>query len=323
MRLFPGRNSMAMHTNVPGAAAVRAALASLIDYAGLFPPAQLPMGSSVSEYIEARASVQAWMLGRFIVPASRIDELLGVLGEREIAVSVIVDAGNDARTWLSNVQNALTKLAQLRGNETRVRMEALEIPLPTLLRSRETYDASIGQFAAVAQQIGMRDLEAFVEVPHDARWEAQLPGALAALARHRFGGKIRCGGVVADAVPVPHEVATFIALANEERVPFKATAGLHHPVRHYNEAAGFTMHGFLNLLAAAALARGGASTELLSEVIASEDPAQFQFQALGFAFGDERASIDDIESMRRDLFVGYGSCSFSEPIEDLQHLGLL
>ena len=312
-----------MPTNAPGAAAVRAALASLIDYAGLFPPAQLPMDASVSEYIEARAGAYAWMLGRFIVPVSRIEELLGVVREEQIGLSVIVDAGSDARTWLSNVQTALTELAQLRANETRVRIEALELPLPTLLRNRETYDASIGQFAAVAQQTGMRDLPAYLEVPRDARWETQLPGALAALARHRFGAKIRCGGLVADAVPAPRQIATFIALANEERVPFKATAGLHHPIRHYNEDAGFTMHGFLNLLAASALARRSASVELLSDVISSEDSAQFRFEAHGLAFEEERASIDDIESMRRDLFIGYGSCSFSEPVEDLQKLGLL
>lgn len=300
-----------MLTNVPGAAAARAALASLIDYAGLFPPAQLPMDASIAEYVEARAGAHAWMLGRFIVPASRIEELLAVLGEREVALSAIVDAGSDARTWLSNVQTALAKIAQLRDTEKRVRVEALEIPLPALLTNRETYDAAIGQFAAAAQQTGTRDLPAFVEIPRDARWETQLPGAMGALARHRFGAKIRCGGLVAEAVPQPQQVATFISIANEEGVPFKATAGLHHPIRHFNEAAGFTMHGFLNLLAAAALARRGASVEELAGVIALEDSVPLP------------DSVEDMGAVRRDLFIAYGSCSFSEPVDDLRKLGFL
>jgi hypothetical protein len=301
-----------MHTNAPGAPAVRAAFTALIDYAGLFPPAKLAMNASVAEYLDGRSGAFSWMLGRFIVPAARLDELSAAVSET-IPLSVIVDAGLDQRTWLPNVQMTFARLADLRANESRVRVEALELALPPLQTNRETYDAAIGQFAAALQQAGLRGIPAFIEFPRDSRREALLPGAMYALARHRLGAKVRCGGVTADATPPPAEIAQFIALAREEGVAYKATAGLHHPIRHFNEAAGFVMHGFLNMLVAALRARQGWSAEQLEAVIASEDPVQLQFDA----------SAEEIEAMRRENFIAYGSCSFAEPIEDLQKLGWL
>jgi hypothetical protein len=302
-----------MHTNAPGAPAVRAAFTTLIDYAGLYPPAKLPMAEAVAEYRAGCAGTYSWMLGRFIVPASRIDELIALVADEPMALSVIVDAGIDTRTWLQNVQSALSRIAGLRPKEKRVRVEALEIALPPLQTNRETYDAAIGQFAAAVQQAGLRDIPAFVELPRDKRREALLPGAVFALARHRLAAKVRCGGVTVEATPAPAEIAQFIARASEERVPYKATAGLHHPIRHFNETAGFVMHGFLNMLVAALRARQGATVEQLERVIAAEDPSQLQLDA----------SAEEIEAMRRENFIAYGSCSFSEPVEDLQSLGLI
>jgi hypothetical protein len=253
------------------------------------------------------------MLGRFIVPASRVDELLAATSGERIAVSAIIDAGSDRRTWLQNVQTAFARLADLRQNEPRLRVEALEVALPPLQTNRETYDAAIGQFAAAAQQAGVRDVPSYVELPRDSRRETLLPGAMYALARHRLGAKMRCGGVTPDATPPPAEIASFIARAYEERVPYKATAGLHHPVRHFNHSAGFVMHGFLNVLVAALRARQGWDAERLEGVISSEDSSQLQLDA----------SAEEIEAMRRENFIAYGSCSFSEPVEDLQKLGML
>lgn len=53
---------------------VRSALRGLIDYAGLFPPAQESMDDAVRHYAAYRRAAHQWMLGRFVVPASRLDE---------------------------------------------------------------------------------------------------------------------------------------------------------------------------------------------------------------------------------------------------------
>ncbi len=122
--------------------------------------------------------------------------------------------------------------------------------------------------------------------------------------------------------PALAEVASFIAAARSENVPFKATAGLHHPVRHLDPVTGFMQHGFLNLLAAAALARrvtGGT----LEQIVAEEDASAFAFDDDAFSWRAERIGVAELERARREGFVAYGSCSFSEPVDDLIALGML
>ena len=53
----------------------RALLSGMVDYAGLFPPAQLPLEKAVREYAVHLGGAEAWMLGRFIIPAQRLEEL--------------------------------------------------------------------------------------------------------------------------------------------------------------------------------------------------------------------------------------------------------
>jgi hypothetical protein len=306
-----------MTSSATAAPAVRAAFAQLIDYAGLFPPAQLDTASALAEYGLARRGPFAWMLGRFIVPASRVSEVLDAPADGyPVDLSVIVDAGTDPRAWLSRLQSALDEIARVRSSQARVRIESLEIALPPLPTRRETFDAAIGQFAASRLKAGLEVLPAFVELPRDARWKEELRGAMFALSRHHLGAKLRCGGVAADAFPSAHDVAAFVTTAAEHRVPMKATAGLHHPLRRRDEQLGVTMHGFLNLLAATVFARAGADAAQVERIVESEDPNQLRPGASGL-------SAEDLRAAREQSFISYGSCSFSEPTEDLQELGLL
>lgn len=300
------------------APAVRAAFAHLVDYAGLFPPAKLDMAQAHADYNAARRGPFAWMLGRFIVPASRIAEMLAVPADGyPVDLSVIVDAGSDPRAWFSGLQTALEDLARLRAGEARVRITALEIALPPLPTQRETYDASVGQFAAARDQAGLGDVPAFVELPRDARWREELNLALYALARHRLGAKLRCGGVVAEAFPSAQDVAAFLACAiGEYKLPMKATAGLHHPVYHRDEEIGVMMHGFLNMLAAATFARTGASAADLQHIVESQDVERLRPGAQGL-------SAEALRATREQSFIAYGSCSFSEPVHDLGSLRIL
>lgn len=298
---------------------VKAALTKLIDYAGLFPPAKLDMEPSLQQYAAARARGHAWMLGRFIVPESRIDELRAAGGEDPIAVSVIVDAGADPRGWFGAASATFERIGRLRDSSLAV--EALEVPLPPLPSARDTYEATIGQVAALVERAGLRGTPAYVEIPRDARYLEQLGNAMSAMRRYGVGAKVRCGGVVANAYPSVDELAAFVVAAHEARVGFKATAGLHHPVRHYNEGAGATMHGFLNLLAGTLFAAEGA--DVVAEILAIEEPHAFSFEDEAFQVGNRRASTSAIEAMRNDGFVAYGSCSFDEPVDDLTALTIL
>ncbi len=298
-----------MSTSTPLKPTVRVAFERLIDYAGLFPPAKLDMAPALAEYEMSRNGPYAWMLGRFIVPASRIEELLVQDLALPIPLSVIVDAGSDARAWFGNAAQMLDRLRAYRENEARISIEALEVPLPPLISKRETYEATIGQFAMLAERHGLRELPTYIEIPRDERFGELLVSTMAAFARYGVGAKLRCGGVVASAVPSPEQVATFLAASGEASVPFKATAGLHHPIRHFNEVAGFTMHGFLNILAATSLRTESEAT--LTEIIAREDARDF-----------DGLKVDAL-TRGRDAFIAYGSCSFSEPVEDLIALSIL
>ncbi len=310
--------------NASIAPTVRTAFDRLIDYAGLFPPAKLPMEEAVAEYAAAQNGAASWVLGRFIVPASRISEVARLWAEREaepLALAVIVDASLEPRLWFASLQGALAEVAGVRASAPSVRIAALEIPLPAPSSVRETLDAPIGQLRASLDRASLQDVPGYVELPR-VRWRESLPGAMTALARMRLSAKLRCGGVVADAFPPPDDVAAFVAAAAAANVAFKATAGLHHPVRHVDPATGFVMHGFLNLLAAATFAPR-AGVDLLAEIVAEEDPGSFGLDDLSLRWRDQRASLDDVARMRASAFHGYGSCSFSEPVEDLTALRLL
>ena len=119
--------------------------------------------------------------------------------------------------------------------------------------------------------------------------------------------KVRCGGSVLPSVPA---LAEFVQACRRLEVPFKATAGLHHPVRSGDE------HGFLNLLAASVF---GDEEEALAE----EDPSAFSVAEDAYVWRERRAGRDEIASIRRELFVSFGSCSAQEPIDGLRALGML
>ncbi|HET9029189.1 MAG TPA: hypothetical protein VFN49_03360 [Candidatus Aquilonibacter sp.] len=312
-----------MSTSTSLAPAARTALEGLIDYAGLFPPARLDMAASVAEYLACRNGPYAWMLGGFVVPASRIEELLGCAHpETEaIPISAIVDAGNDPRSWFGKADAIFDRLASYAADEQRIAIDALEVPLPTLASARDTYEATVGQAAMLAEKYGLRTLPIYVEVPRDARWRELLTNTAEALWRYDLYGKIRCGGVTADAYPSAEELAAYIAADREYGGGFKATAGLHHPVRHENPSAGVMMHGFLNILFAAAVADFMELPELV-EIVADTDASHFALSGDEARYRDRAIPLEALETAR-EHFISYGSCSFAEPVEDLINLSIL
>lgn len=286
--------------------AVRAAFSQLVDYAGLFPPARLTLDVARREYETARAGPHAWMLGRFIITAS---QLTAPVPTFNAPFSVIVEPQLDA----------FKRVTALRDNGTTI--ELLEIPLARTIPADEIA-GTIGRVRDDMAAAGLRDLPVFLEVPRTQRRPDLLCAAMEALAAARLGAKIRCGGAVADAFPSVDEVVEFITAAQRSRVPFKATAGLHHPVRHRDPATGFMMHGFLNLLAATALAPNS-DRETLRRIVAEEEPNVFSFDDAALIWRESRIDVAELTAARRERFIAYGSCSFSEPVDDLTALGFL
>lgn len=303
-------------------------LSSLIDYAGLFPPASLPLEAAVAEYRAARAGPSAWLLGMFVINASQLEELAGALvasmtkGEDPWAISVILDG--DQKSAVSKAQAFDTEMgtaARLLGAEALLPAsvlggmlsEATEAARPTYLAATSTSPEAKAYLEVPAAGTSPRDIGVAV-------------GAIAVLGtemRKAAGAKLRCGGLAPDLIPAPENVAAFVVACRDSGLAFKATAGLHHPVRHFDPELGATRHGFLNLLVATALAEDGASPDVLVAAIAEEDPSAFTVGASGVGWKGHHVAGSAIEAMRATRFASYGSCSFDEPIEDLEALGML
>jgi hypothetical protein len=287
---------------------VRTLLARAIDYAGLFPPAALPMREAVRNYASYLHGPDAWALGRFVVPVGRLDEL------QECTASVLRPAASPWRlSALAGAGGADDWSAVEALAETGAVVDALE------LRVR-TPDA----VRAAAARLP-RELAVFYEVPIDND-PAQLVAAIAAV-----GGKakVRAGGVTADAFPQAEDLARFIATCADAAVPFKATAGLHHPLRatyrltYDANSPRSEMFGFVNVLLAAAFARAGLSASAVAELLDEREWAAFRFLADAVEWRGQRVGITALSETRVSLALSFGSCSFSEPIEELVALGLL
>jgi len=300
----------------------RALFQGLIDYAGLFPPAQLSMQPAVEEYRTIRCGPYSWIAGRFIVPVSRIAELTASIGPTPIQICAIADAGSDSREWFRNAQSRVGDLAAVRQSSL-LEVAAIEVAVPALTAARETFDPVIGQFAMLAHSAALGDLPVYVELPRGPRFEELLPSAMFALARSKLGAKLRCGGVEPEAFPSAAEVAAFLLAAHEYDVPFKATAGLHHPIRAVEPSSGLLMHGFINLLAASVFVRGGSDRAELEAILEERDPAAFSVTDEHFGWRDRFVDVAEVAQMRARGFIAYGSCSFLEPVGDLVALGML
>lgn len=294
------------------------ALRGLVDYAGLFPPARLDIQHATDEYRSARAGAHAWMLGRFIVPLNVLAANTDML--RDVPLSVIVEGGTDRSSWDQGLANACTAVAHLRSQGALI--ELLEVPLPAAFAQANTALEALRTLRTTLQESAVADLPVYVELPRAGGWKNLLEIALPEMTQLGLRAKLRCGGVTVEAFPSVDDVATFVATACGAHVPFKATAGLHHPIRHVDAATGFPMHGFLNLLAGAALA-ASLDPATLREVVAEEDASAFSLSDAGLRWRDRTVDEGAVAAMRRDRFVSYGSCSFDEPVDDLTALGML
>lgn len=163
------------------------------------------------------------------------------------------------------------------------------------------------QLAELSQDEGraLAVVDSGTERQDDAVYLEGVP--LDEVAARGLRAKIRCGG---ERVPSVEELAEFIRGCRSRGLVFKATAGLHHA---YPTGSG--EHGFLNVLAASVF---GNEEEALRE----RSPA-FALDATSFRWRDQEAPATRLADVRASLFHSVGSCSFFEPVAELDQLGIL
>jgi hypothetical protein len=295
--------------------AIRALLTGSIDYAGLFPPAGLDMATAVENYARYQNEPAAWALGRFVVPASRIPEL-------EVASRSLPDT--PGQPW---------RLALLAGQDQAGDLETTEafnrrhpgLAGPALLADTiELKASSVRAIEEIMHRIPST-LQAYVEVPI----ERDPSDLIAAVARLGGRAKVRTGGITTDAFPTTGNLIRFVRRCVEADLPFKATAGLHHPLRakyrltYAPDSPNGLMFGFLNLFLATAFLRAGMEEAEAALVLEERSIEAFQIDRHSIGWKSHRLDLDALHDARRLGIVSFGSCSFTEPIEDLEALQLL
>jgi hypothetical protein len=307
-------------------ASLRALLTELIDYAGLFPPARLPLDQAIRNYARYRQEPDAWMLGRFIMPASRLEDLEPYRDELfrvapPFAFSVLGRGGGSLPEFLSNLRDDLHDIAAFRKRHgDRVTVDVLETRLPPELADPSQPESANSLFKTL-RVFPLVFLFPYCEASD--RLEdlleqlVQMPG-------EPVGFKLRCGGLEAAAFPSSGRVAAALLGCLDAAVPFKATAGLHHPLPRFDDSVKARMHGFVNVFLAGVLAHSrNLSAEQLRNLLDDTDAGHFSFTNKQASWKRHRATTAEIATARRDFVRSFGSCSFDEPRDDLRRLGWL
>jgi hypothetical protein len=296
----------------------RAFLSGIIDYAGLFPPASVDMQTAVTSYAKYRTGDDRDLLGRFVVPASRLDEFADCLRR-------VSDSNGDLAPWRLS---AIVKDNPAEAAETILsfndRMRPVQETLRAICDSVELPVAAETEVLEAAK-LFRESFRLFLEVRTD---ENPVP-LLDAIRHHHVLAKMRTGGITETAFPSSREVVAFIAACNSLGVPFKATAGLHHalrsvyPLTYERDSPCGMMFGFLNVFLAAAFIRDGMSQDDAQCVLDEQTPEAFTFDDRGVSWRGRKVSYSELNATRTQLALSFGSCSFVEPVEEARSLGLL
>ncbi|CAN5528911.1 hypothetical protein BH18ACI1_BH18ACI1_20610 [soil metagenome] len=300
-------------TNSTPTDSIHALLTKIIDYAGLFPPSALPMLQAVINYATYKNSNYNWMLGRFIVPVNRLDEFS--------------ESGKD---FFSRDKNGSWRLSVLASEDIHETVQTIEdfnarhAP-DAVCDTLEVKAATSSQIEKISQVVPS-NLLTYFEIPLGE----ELADLVATLATHNQRAKIRTGGITADAFPKIEKIVQFMQACLAANVPFKATAGLHHPLRCFKpltyekDAPKGTMNGFLNLFLAAGFLMQGYKPSLIYELLEEERAESFLFDAGGVLWRQEYfIDTRQLRHLREKNIISFGSCSFDEPIMDLQEIGIL
>jgi hypothetical protein len=303
---------------------VRALLHAVVDYAGTFPPAKLELADALASYARARAGKHAWMLGRCVFPAS-------LLGEFERLAPSLVGAAGGSKdpplqkrgdppppmplSLIAKGEPGEREMVQRFNAENRGRAVVAALEFPPL---------SVAEIDHAARQ-APEGVELFFEVPLGPDFEARV----AAVASRGARVKIRTGGVVANAFPDAAELVRCMRVCANSPVAFKASAGLHHAVcgryalTYEVDSPLASMYGFLNICVAATLVHMGAPDETAVDALREGSANAFVFTPGGLVWRDRTLAVTDLADARRSFFRSFGSCAFSEPVEDLERMGVI
>ncbi len=266
------------------------AWSGLVDDAAIFPPGDVPLPDAVDSHLARRDAWYAALVGAFVVTDTKVPEV-----GTPLSLAVVVTGG------AGGIEPAL-RLAERGGHE----VAGVEVAL----RDLDDLAGNARRVAAATDGCRVPPEQVYVELPHVPDTGSWLRAA-DAVAEAGLRLKFRTGGLEAHLFPASDALARWIDAALDRETPFKCTAGLHNAVRHTGED-GFEHQGFLNVLVATLRAFDGAATEDVVTLLEDRDADSVV----------AAAREDDLGRARR-WFTSFGSCSVTEPLDDLLALGLL
>jgi hypothetical protein len=334
-------------------ASLRALLTGAIDYAGMFPPAKLPLEEAFRNYLVYRECPDAWMLGRFICPAGRLEELVQLILNAPLESPIYVSCiGSGGSTFEELFKNSNEDLEGIRafGNQSaeRAMVDVLETKLPDepFKEKKKVLRDKVQEVSQLFAKENAKLESVFFEIAKpdfgsNKRWFIEQLAKIDS----RIGIKLRCGGPKPEDFPSPIEVGMTIVSCAISKTRLKFTAGLHHPIHHLDALLGTPAHGFINVMASTVFSTWPALETIhdkqkepaeirsafvdslnpfkLSPVLESENPCSFTFDDSGLTWRDFEATTEQIAAARKNLALSFGSCSFDEPRDDLRKLGWL
>lgn len=309
----------------------QALLGNLIDYAGTFPPAALPLEKAlVGASTFRRKARHPWLLSKIVVTIADL---------KRLSPRAWFEAGSDGTPLpLTVIGSPIEKVSDFErtlGFEMRELRRFNEKFYDSSLRQRAiAYETRFPEacsvesipsvlHAALNTACGEKDLDLdiYVEMPLDAEWQTRLARITETLAEWNEGKagagaagfKLRTGG---KTPPTPEQLAEIIQSVVTQGLRFKATQGLHHPISKPGD------YGFVNLFGALcfvhALGLEAFDVKTITRCLQSSDTKAFQFEGDTFSWGDFKLTSDQIESARRRHAGTFGSCSLDEPDEFLE-----
>jgi hypothetical protein len=267
-----------------------AAWSGLVDDAAIFPPGDVPLPDAVDSFVTRRDEWYADLVGSFVVTDRQVPDVAAPL-----PLAIVVTGGAGA------IEGPL-RLASRGGHD----VAGVEIAL----RDLDDLAGNAQRVATATEACGLPPEQVYVELPHVPDSGSWLRAA-DAVAEAGLRLKFRTGGLEEHLVPATHALARWIDAALDRETPFKCTAGLHNAVRHTGDD-GFEHHGFLNVLVATVRAFDGAPTDEVVALLDDRDPGSVS-----------AAARDEDLGRARRWFTSFGSCSVTEPLDDLLALGLL
>ncbi|WP_433870807.1 hypothetical protein [Saccharopolyspora sp. CA-218241] len=285
--------SSAVELRAPGPRGIPPLFARLVDDAALFPPGTATVPEAVSAHLDARSGKFAGVLGPMLCQASRLAELITELAKikpaEPVPLSLVCDSG------LGGVPKSLSIIE---GRQELLSLRMVEMPAPSDVD--DVWLERVSEFVP----------EDVIRVVEPRRGGEGWLDGVRRVAEHGCWPKLRVSGPTTESVPPAEVVKDFLVVASSLDVPFKATTGLHTAVRA--ERSGVEHHGFLNLLVATARSLSG--TDVREALVATD----------GAALAEEAGSLStDAANAVRDVFASYGGCSLTDPVADLEGLGLL